>query len=128
MGAANENELFERGIARFNAGEFFEAHEAWEEIWLRAPAEEKAFLQGIIQVAAAFHHYMRGNLGGAKSLLAAGLAKIKEYPHGHWGINLGKLRDEGQAWLDALGAGQEAGSEKLPKIRRLERNADSRAG
>ena len=34
---------FARGIAHFNAQEFFEAHEVWEELWLVAREPEKTF-------------------------------------------------------------------------------------
>lgn len=117
MRAMSENEQFQRGVAHFNAREFFEAHEIWEELWLRAPEPEKAFLQGIIQIAAGFHHYARGNLTGAKSLLAAGLAKLSNFPHSHRGIDVARLCDKAQAWVDALAENRELRSEKLPKIR-----------
>ncbi len=66
----------EEGIRLFNAQRFFEAHEALEAVWLRATGEEKAFLHGLIQVAAAFHHYARGNPAGFRSLLEKGLEKL----------------------------------------------------
>jgi uncharacterized protein len=106
MGGAHKNELFEHGIALFNAGEFFKAHEAWEELWLRAPAKEKAFLQGIIQIAAGFHHYRRGNLRGSRSLLSAGVAKLGRYPAIHWEVDVARLASEAQTWIAA--AGEEA--------------------
>ena len=77
-----ESEQFRRGIALFNARKFFEAHEAWEELWLVEPEPEKTFLQGLIQLAAAFHHHGRGNSRGTQSLLAAGLAKLRRFPDG----------------------------------------------
>jgi len=116
VGAMSENGAFERGVAHFNAREFFEAHEAWEELWLSACEPEKNFLQGIIQVAAAFHHYQRGNAGGTKSLLAAGLAKLDQFPHTHRGIDVAALRAEAQAWVDALAEAKNAGTERLPKM------------
>src|SRR5271163_2127749 len=76
MKTAIKNDKFQRGLEHFNAREFFEAHEVWEEIWLVEDEPEKTFLQGIIQIAAAFHHYRRGNSDGAESLLAAGIVKI----------------------------------------------------
>jgi predicted metal-dependent hydrolase len=112
-----ESEQFERGLAHFNAGEFFEAHEVWEEIWLAAPVPEKTFLQGMIQIAAAFHHYDRGNLRGTKSLLVAGLTKIDGFPGDHRGLALAELRDESQEWAVALAAEKDLGRRKLPKIR-----------
>jgi uncharacterized protein len=116
-GEPGRNDQFERGVAHFNAREFFEAHEVWEDLWLRAPEPEKKFLQGIIQIAAAFHHYERGNLRGAKSLLAAGIAKIEGFPRGHRGIDVVALRAEVQAWVEALAEGKDPGAEKLPEIR-----------
>jgi predicted metal-dependent hydrolase len=45
----------ETGLAEYEAGRFFEAHEAWEEAWLAEEGLAKTFLQGLIQLAAAFH-------------------------------------------------------------------------
>jgi uncharacterized protein len=67
-----EQEPFAHGVELFNRGEFYDAHEVWEDVWRAAPATEKRFLQGLIQVAVALHHHSRGNLIGARSLLARG--------------------------------------------------------
>jgi len=120
MGAANEGSQFERGIAHFNAGEFFEAHEVWEELWLRAPLQERPFLQGIIQIAAAFHHLQRGNERGARSLLAAGLAKVRGYSALGNGIDVPRLCDDVQAWLDTLEGARRSADAKLPTIQRVQ--------
>lgn len=93
---------FEHGVAHFNAREFFAAHEVWEELWLGAAASEKALLQGLIQIAAAFHHYGFGNLRGAKSLAAAGIGKLSDCPDGYRGIDVTRLVGETKAWLEAL--------------------------
>src|SRR5947209_20294512 len=61
---------FAEGIKLFNSAEFFEAHEVLEDVWRAAPAAEKRFLQGLIQVAVALHHHSKGNRTGARSLLA----------------------------------------------------------
>jgi len=118
MGASNEGSQFERGIAHFNAGEFFEAHEVWEELWLHAPLQEKPFLQGIIQIAAAFHHLQRGNERGAKSLLAAGLAKVRGYSALRNGIDVPRLCDDVQAWLETLAGARRLTDARLPTIQR----------
>src|SRR5579863_8395737 len=96
--AMKENEQFRRGIALFNAQKFFEAHEVWEELWLVEPEPDKTFLQGLIQLAAAFHHHSRGNPRGTQSLLAAGLAKLERFPDDHRGLELAKLRVEANQW------------------------------
>jgi uncharacterized protein len=114
----DENEQFEDGILRFNAGQFFEAHEVWEQLWLRAPATEKAFLQGIIQIAAAFHHYGLGNLPGAKSLATAGVEKISKYPDGHRGMDVARLASDVQAWIEPL-TGEKSAGRPWPAIHRI---------
>src|SRR3970040_1227213 len=64
MDAEQKRVKFRRGLDCFNRREFFVCHEVLEEIWLEETEEEKPFYQGIIQVAAAFHHYLNGNLPG----------------------------------------------------------------
>ena len=55
---------FREGIKLFNSAEFFEAHEVLEDVWRGAPAAEKRFLQGLIQVAVALHHHSKENRVG----------------------------------------------------------------
>ena len=113
-----EEALFRKGVEQFNRRHFFEAHETWEEIWLAAPEPERPFLQGIIQVAAAFHHYQRGNRAGAQSLLEAGLKKLQRFPATYRGIALENLRAAAREWVAELAAGRSPGQERLLQIRR----------
>src|SRR2546425_12433393 len=41
------------GTEHFNRGDYFEAHEAWEQTWDGTEGEESRFLKGLIQVAVA---------------------------------------------------------------------------
>jgi len=107
---------FRRGIEQFNGGHFFEAHETWEEIWLRSPEPEKTFLQGIIQIAAAFHHHSQGNHRGALTLLQAGLKRLARFPDVHREIALGALRAEAETWVVAL-CGEPGPGPAVPQIR-----------
>jgi uncharacterized protein len=120
MKSSEKDEKFERGLRHFNAREFFEAHEVWEEVWLVEAEPEKTFLQGIIQVAAAFHHYRRGNSDGAETLLAAGIVKITRFPANHRGLAIQELREEAKLWARALGEMRRPGDQRLPAIRRLD--------
>jgi uncharacterized protein len=111
-----ESEKFRSGVTYFNAQQFFEAHEVWEEVWLVEPEPEKTFLQGLIQLAAAFHHYGRGNLRGARSLLAAGIAKLARFADDHSGLALAKLRGEAGQWAKILEAEKSPGRRRPPQI------------
>jgi len=75
---------FEAGVAAYARGDFFEAHELLEPAWMGSPDEaEREFLQGLIKLAAAYVHSVRGNpLGMAKNLRGARsrLAAAGPYP------------------------------------------------
>lgn len=118
MDDSEKDEKFQRGFEQFNAREFFVAHETWEEIWLVAPEPDKTFLQGIIQVAAAFHHYRRGNTAGTQSLLDAGLQKLSKFPADYRGLQLEALCRGARNWLELLASGKDPGEGALPRIER----------
>lgn len=113
-------DAFARGVEQFNRREFFESHESWETIWLGAVEPEKTFLQGITQVAAAFHHLSRENRDGAESLLRRGLEKLERFPAQFRGIELGELRATAKRWLSALQAGASPEPDRLPRIEWIE--------
>ena len=83
---------FQRGADLFNAREYFNAHEVWEDVWRAAPQEERRFLQGLIQIAVALHHHSRGNLDGARSLLDRAQRNLSHYPDSYAGLNLAAVR------------------------------------
>jgi uncharacterized protein len=56
------------GVLLFNARDYFEAHEVWEDLWAESHGEERRFYQGLIQAAVGLCHFGNGNLGGAAKL------------------------------------------------------------
>jgi len=127
MKSAEREKKFEEGLAHFNAKKFFEAHEFWEEIWLVEPEPEKTFLQGLIQVTAAFHHRERGNPEGTELLLAAGIVKLLRFPADHHGLAIGELRENAKRWAQAIGMGDDLGEKALPKLGRARQSVQHRA-
>ncbi len=80
------------GITLLNAEQFFEAHEVLEDVWRAAPASEKTYLQGLVQIAVALHHYTHGNLVGARSVLARAHRNLREAPAAFRGLDIAELR------------------------------------
>ncbi|HSO33792.1 MAG TPA: DUF309 domain-containing protein [Labilithrix sp.] len=80
--APEDRSALVRGARLFDRGEFFEAHDAWEERWRVTPVEtERRFLQGLIQIAAALHKLLvMGSPEAAGRLFARGLAKLDASP------------------------------------------------
>jgi hypothetical protein len=69
-------QAFDEAALLFDAGFFFEVHELLEPWWIRTAGEEREVLQGLIQVAAGFHHLANGRVRGAVSLLDEGSLKL----------------------------------------------------
>lgn len=69
-----------QGIEHFNAGHYFDAHEVWEEIWLRSSGDTKIFYQMLIQAAVGLYHYERGNVRGARGMHANVVDKLERLP------------------------------------------------
>ena len=104
------------GLACYRSGEFFEAHEHWECVWLKCAEPEKTFLQALIQIAAAFHHLRRENTLGAASLLRGALRKLGPYPVLYEGVAVDSLRESVGLWLAALEAGERSPQLAAPTI------------
>ncbi len=104
------------GLRLYEAGQFFTAHEVWESVWLGAPEPEKTFLQGLIQVTAAFHHLQRDNRLGTVLLLQAALRRLDLYPASFGGISVAVLCGDIRERLRMLEAGEPASQLISPRI------------
>jgi len=86
------------GLALFNSGRFFDAHEALEDVWREAPRHSRLrrHLQGLVQLAVAFHHQSTGNLVGAQSVLERALRNLagakESFPEVDWEGLRGSLK------------------------------------
>jgi len=97
-----DSDKYLRGISLFNNAEFFDAHEALEDIWRAAPPENKKFLQGLVQVAVAFHHYSTGNRVGMRSVLERAIRNLSEPPGSFEQFQLAQLLQSLGQWREAL--------------------------
>ncbi len=67
------------GLAAYERGDFFEAHELLEPAWMgTADPAERALLQGLIKLAAAYVHDVRGNPAGMRKNLTGARARLVE--------------------------------------------------
>jgi hypothetical protein len=89
--AQTPDALLQLGIDLYNAGHYWNAHEAWEQVWLDSEREMRGFYQGLIQVTAAFVHVTRNEFPGAIRLLDAGIEKLQKYPASFRGVRLEPL-------------------------------------
>jgi len=101
-------ETLARGADLFNRGLYWEAHEAWEELWLELEDEPKLFVQGLIQVAAAGHKaFVQKQPRGCVKLLTSALEKLDRVPPDSYEVEtrrflpaVHRMLDEARRWLD----------------------------
>ena len=72
----------------FNNQKWYEAHDAFEDIWNTLDGDERQIIQGILQVAVSQFHLSKGNLNGATILLGEGIGRIKPRTNINLGIDL----------------------------------------
>jgi len=72
----------------FNDQKWYEAHDAFEDIWNTVDGDQRQVIQGILQVSVSQFHLSKGNLNGATILLGEGLGRIKTRTNINLGIDL----------------------------------------
>jgi predicted metal-dependent hydrolase len=117
-----------QGIEHFNAGRYFDAHEIWEEVWLRASGDAKLFYQMLIQAAVALHHYERGNARGARGMYANVKEKLERLPAVFMSLDLVNFSRQFRASLSELiennNEAAPPGHTHRPRIRLLGRDTE----
>ena len=90
------NDAYLYGVDLYNYGYWWEAHEAWEGLWVMAKKEslERIFLQGLIQAAAALLKARAGNVHAAGKLWEKArpkLERVRAAAPEYMGLNLAEF-------------------------------------
>lgn len=86
--------IYLRGIEEFNQRRYFESHETWEGLWMVERGPARRFYQGLIQAAVALHHLGRGNVHGARKLVARSSAHLRPYRSQYLGLDVDTFLSE----------------------------------
>jgi len=128
MNDTNEHsfeEIFSNGVDLFNKKEFFDCHDAFEELWMEERGERRLFLQGLIQAAVGCHHLSNGNTSGAISQYMKSLEKLKKYPDDYMGLDMQTFRKEiercfdGACLMNAKGVTYEVADSFFPELQKI---------
>lgn len=103
------------GLELFNQGEYYECHHALEDAWNADASAGRNLYKGILQVAVGYMQIERGNYNGGVKLLLRMRQWLDPLPAVCRGIEVGRLRDEATAVLEAL---QALGPERIAEFDR----------
>ena len=81
-------DIFLDALKLFNNQKWYEAHDAFEDIWNTVDGDERQIIQGILQVSVSQFHLSKGNINGATILMGEGLGRIKNRTNINLGIDL----------------------------------------
>jgi sugar phosphate isomerase/epimerase len=90
------------GIALFNEGKYYEAHEEIEHEWHAERRPIRLLYQGILQIGVGLHHARGGNHRGAILLLGDGIAKVSRFLPECQGVQTAPLVLAAQRCLDQV--------------------------
>jgi hypothetical protein len=93
------------GLAAFNAGDFADAGDAFEELYLDAVRDEVPFARTLLQVSVGFLHAERGQKKAAVERLEEALLAIRQVTDTR-GLDFVRLRDDVGAAVTGLRAGR----------------------
>ena len=114
--SACQGELSEQaadGLKLLNAGEYYEAHESLERAWLEASELEGYLYRSLLQVSVAYLQVERGNHAGAVKMLLRVKQWLEPLPDHCRGVDVAALRNNVEAFSDAL---HQAGENGLPEL------------
>lgn len=122
LSPAERRRLFQEGIDLFNRGEFFLAHEAWEEIWRSTSPEPRELFQGLVQVAAGLHQILDLERKiGPRNTLAKARSHLEPCAPVTCGLDVAGLLESVRTWQEWLEQGGERPA--VPAIRIIEPEA-----
>lgn len=76
---SDAEDLFIKGLVEFNNKNFYNAHEYWEDLWIKHKLEHPLLIQGLIQFSVGYFHLSNLNRKGAISLFNKSLQKLDKF-------------------------------------------------
>ena len=102
----------------FNNKKWYEAHDAFEEIWNGLYGDERQIIQGILQVSVSQFHLSKGNLNGAMILLGEGLGRIKSRVSVDLGLDLFSFCKSLEVLLEKLHSKAPLSNDDVPFLKK----------
>ena len=112
-------ESLQEAIDLFNNQKWYEAHDAFEDIWNDLVGDERQIVQGILQVSVSQFHLNKGNLNGAMILLGEGLGRIRDKVSEDLEIDLISFCISLESLLDKLHAEIPLNQSDVPVLKKI---------
>ena len=112
----------DEGIALYNKGHHWHAHECWEPMWMGLEGADKLFLQGLIMSAAMLHQYGRHVARGVHNHWANVTLRLQPHRPAKWSVDVEGLLGQLVPYAEAAARGDFALDPGAVRIRRGRRS------
>ncbi len=113
-------ELYRKGLVAFNDGDYYAAHDYWEDLWSDHKLDDSNFIQGLIQLAVGCFHIGNKNINGSRGLFTKCRPKLEAYSPYHRDVDVAALLDFVDAslkQLDSIDHADEFRWQGVPKLK-----------
>jgi predicted metal-dependent hydrolase len=87
-GSSTVERAYEEGLRLARAGEFFAAHEAFEEAWRACAGAERDFFQGLVHVVVSAYQRGRGRAVAEERQRLKALRRLAPFAPAHRGLDV----------------------------------------
>jgi predicted metal-dependent hydrolase len=89
--SSNVDSGYSRGLELARSGEFFAAHEAFEEAWRACDDDERDFFQGLVHVVVSAYQRGRGKPVAAERQRVKAIRRLSAFAPAHRGLDVAAL-------------------------------------
>lgn len=120
------------GIELFNDGNFFEAHDFFEDIWIDCKTDDKKFFQSLVHISVGCFHLISGNYSGSKSQFEKFIDKVNRFSPIYYEIDIESLISQISFLIDQIKEKKENKPSDfwklIPKIEFINKNSQTKGG
>lgn len=95
-----------QGIQIFNQGNYFAAHEYFEDAWRDTPDDSREFYRALLHLSGGYYRLTQDRPGAARKFFARAMAWTEPFSSPHFGIDTAAIIAQLQILIDAIDSGK----------------------
>lgn len=94
------------GLRAFNQGEFFAAHEFFEDAWRETPDSSREFFRSLLHISGGFYRLTEDRPRAAMKFFSRALHWLQFFSNDYMGLEVEKIRNLLEKLIDNINAGK----------------------
>ena len=94
-----------KGLQAFNQGEFYLAHEFFEDAWRETPEQAREFFRALLHLSGGYYRLTQNRAGAARKFFQRSLHWIRQFSNPYLSIDTSELQDHLEKLISAIDYG-----------------------